>query len=103
MAQIVGLVVTADDAFRKQIGRLLRSGTVPVSVVDERGLKEGVPPDVVIVDMRSDTASALAVIERLRAESTSIAVFGVASSADPDLILQSMRAGANEFFVWPPA
>jgi pilus assembly protein CpaE len=30
-------------------------------------------------------------------------VFAVASAADPDLILQSMRAGANEFFIWPPA
>ena len=25
------------------------------------------------------------------------------SAADPDLILQAMRAGANEFFTWPPA
>jgi pilus assembly protein CpaE len=27
----------------------------------------------------------------------------VALAADPELILQSMRAGANEFFTWPPA
>jgi pilus assembly protein CpaE len=27
----------------------------------------------------------------------------VALTADPDLILQAMRAGANEFFIWPPA
>jgi pilus assembly protein CpaE len=31
------------------------------------------------------------------------AIFAVATAADPDLILQSMRAGANEFFIWPPA
>ena len=30
-------------------------------------------------------------------------IFAVALSADPDLILQAMRAGANEFFIWPPA
>ncbi|HEX4348063.1 MAG TPA: AAA family ATPase [Vicinamibacterales bacterium] len=103
MAHIVGLVVSADETFRKQIGRLLRSGAVPVSVVDERGLKEGVPPDVVIVDTRTDTPSALATIERLRAEASGIAIFAVAVTADPDLILQTMRAGANEFFLWPPA
>jgi pilus assembly protein CpaE len=28
---------------------------------------------------------------------------GRADAADPDLILQAMRAGANEFFTWPPA
>jgi pilus assembly protein CpaE len=103
MAQIVGLIVSADESFRKQIGRLLRSGAVPVSVVDERGLKEGTPPDVVIVDIRADAPSALATIERLRAEAPGIAIFAVALSADPDLILQAMRAGANEFFLWPPA
>jgi pilus assembly protein CpaE len=103
MAQIVGLVVSADEPFRKQIGRLLRSGAVPVSVVDERGLKEGVPPDVVIVDIRAETSSALATIERIRAEAASVAIFAVAQAADPDLILQAMRAGANEFFLWPPA
>src|SRR5439155_23722817 len=35
--------------------------------------------------------------------SAAAGIFAVASSADPDLILQAMRAGANEFFVWPPA
>jgi pilus assembly protein CpaE len=101
MAQIVGLIVSADESFRKQIGRLLRTGPVPVSVVD--GLKDGVAPDVVIADIRTDTPSALATIERLRAEAPGIAIFAVALTADPDLILQSMRAGANEFFLWPPA
>jgi pilus assembly protein CpaE len=28
-------------------------------------------------------------------------VFAIARVADPDLILQAMRAGANEFFTWP--
>jgi pilus assembly protein CpaE len=103
MAHIAGLIVSADDSFRKQLGGLLRSGAVPVSVVDERGLKDGIPPDVVIVDIRADTASALATIERLRSEAPGIAIFAIALTADPDLILQAMRAGANEFFLWPPA
>jgi pilus assembly protein CpaE len=103
MAQIVGLIVTADDSFRKHVGALLRAGAVPVSVVDERGLKEGIAPDVVIVDTRANPSSALATIEQLRAEAPGIAIFAVALAADPNLILQAMRAGANEFFAWPPA
>src|SRR2546428_9329681 len=103
MAQLVGLIVCEEEEFRKQIGRLLRSGPVPVSLIDERVLREGTPPDVVIVDIRADASSAMAGIERLRGASPAAGIFAVALTGDPDLILQSMRAGANEFFVWPPA
>ena len=108
MAQLVGLIVTEDDGFRKQIGRLLRAGAVPVSVIDDAAarsglLKDGTTPDVVIVDIRGDAPSAMASIERLRAGAPGAGVFAVATSAEPDLILQAMRAGANEFFVFPPA
>jgi pilus assembly protein CpaE len=103
MAQLLGLIVSDEDGFRKQIGRLLRSGAVPVSVVEPNGLKDGMSPDVVIVDIRQDASSAMGMIERLRAAAPNAGVFAVASSAEPDLILQSMRAGANEFFVFPPA
>jgi pilus assembly protein CpaE len=103
MAQLVGLIVSEDDVFRKQMGRLMRSGAVPVSVVEDRAGREGVPPDVIIVDIREDPSLAMAAVERLRAESPAAGIFAVALSADPDLILQAMRAGANEFFIWPPA
>lgn len=82
---------------------MLRTGSIPVSVVEERAAREGVPPDLVIVDIRNDTTSALSGIERLRASAPGVAIFAIATTADPDLILQSMRAGANEFFIWPPA
>jgi pilus assembly protein CpaE len=103
MAQLVGLIVSEDDVFLKQMGRLMRSGAVPVSVVEDRAGREGVPPDVIIVDIREDPSSAMAAVERLRAGSPGAGIFAVALSADPDLILQAMRAGANEFFIWPPA
>ncbi len=103
MAQLVGIVVSEDDGFRKQIGRMLRTGPVSVSVADDRGLREGVSPDIVIVDVRGDALSAMAGIERLRAAAPGAGIFAVALTADPDLILQAMRAGANEFFIWPPA
>jgi pilus assembly protein CpaE len=102
MAQLVGLLHSEDEAFRKQIGRLLRSGSVPVSITDGP-IREGMQPDLIIVDIRSDASSGMAAIERLRASATGAGIFAVANTADPDLILQSMRAGANEFFIWPPA
>jgi pilus assembly protein CpaE len=101
MPHLAGLIVTEDEAFKKQIGRLLRSSSVPTSVVDT--MRDGMPPDVIVVDIREDTSSAMASIERLRAGNPGAGVFAVALTADPDLILQSMRAGANEFFIWPPA
>ena len=30
------------------------------------------------------------------------AIFAIAAAVDADLVIQSMRAGANEFFAWPP-
>jgi pilus assembly protein CpaE len=102
MAQLVGLIVSEDDNFRKQMGKLLRSASVPVSVLEDRAQRE-TTPDVVIADIRGDAQSAMAGIERLRAASPGAGIFAIALNADPDLILQSMRAGANEFFTWPPA
>ena len=102
MAQLVGLIVTADDAFTTQIGRLLRSGAIPVSIVDERVARDNVALDLIIVDTRGDASSAMSTIERMRAASPNAGIFVVAMQADPDLILQAMRAGANEFFTWPP-
>jgi len=103
MAQLVGLIVSEDELFRKQMGRLLRSGAVPVSVVEDRAARDGVPPDLIIVDIRGDAASTMPTVERLRTGTPSAGIFAVALTADPDLILQAMRAGANEFFIWPPA
>jgi pilus assembly protein CpaE len=103
MAQLVGLIVSEDDLFRKQMGRLMRAGTVPISVVEDRSAGDSVAPDVVVVDIRGDASSAMAAVERLKAGAPGAGIFAVALSADPDLILQAMRAGANEFFIWPPA
>jgi pilus assembly protein CpaE len=100
MAQLVGLIVSADATFAHHIGHLLRSGAIPVSVSDAgRG---SAPPDLAIVDARSDLASAITNIERLRAGIPGSAIFAVAANSDPEIIVQTMRAGANEFFVWPP-
>jgi pilus assembly protein CpaE len=102
MAQLAALVVTHDDEFRRQLGRLLRSGGVPVALLEDgRPAGEQSPPDLVAVDIRRDAAAGMAAIERLRATHPTTAIFAVAQTTDPELILQAMRAGANEFFMWP--
>jgi pilus assembly protein CpaE len=58
---------------------------------------------MVIVDGRNGVASAMQTVERVRVASPNATIFFVAQDAAPDLILQSMRSGANEFLTWPPA
>lgn len=101
MANLLALVVSQDDEFRKQVGRLLRSSSVPVGVTDEDSHRGATPPDLVLVDIRQDLPTGLSTIERVRSAHTHTGVFAISGAADPDVILQAMRAGANEFFTWP--
>jgi len=101
MAQLVGLIVTHDEEFKRQLGRTLRAGSIPVSVVDEKVARDISGVDLIIVDIRGDASSLMATIERLRAAAPGAGIFAVAQAADPNLILAAMRAGANEFFTWP--
>jgi pilus assembly protein CpaE len=100
MAQLAAQLVSYDEEFRRQCSRLLRAGGVPIAIIEDRQ-GGGLQPDIAVVDIRFDTPSGMVGIERLRASGPSIAIFAIASAADPDLILQAMRAGANEFFAWP--
>jgi pilus assembly protein CpaE len=102
MAQLVGLIVSDDDTFTKHFGRLLRAGAIPVSVMEDRAGRDGTQPDLIIVDARGDASSAMSTIERLKASAPGAGIFAVAVAADPEVILQAMRAGASEFFTWPP-
>src|SRR6185295_18232705 len=99
MAQLTAQIVSYDDGFKRQLAALLRASGVPVGIVEGRS-PEGAGPDLVVVDIRGDASSSMAAIERLRATSPSLAIFVIAAAAEPDLILQAMRAGANEFFPW---
>ena len=102
MAQLTAQVISYDEEFKRQIARVVRACGVPVGIVEGRSA-EGIGPDLVVVDIRSDASSGMAAIERLRASSPTLAIFAVAAAAEPDLILQAMRAGANEFFPWNAA
>jgi pilus assembly protein CpaE len=100
MVRLTSVIVSDDSGFRGQLAGLLRAAAVPVRVTDDRFPREGVSPDVVVVDGR--TASAMQTVERVRVASPNATIFFVAQDAAPDLILQSMRSGANEFLTWPP-
>jgi pilus assembly protein CpaE len=101
MARLTASIVSDDAAFKAQLGDLLRFGPVAASVLDDVAARAGQGADVVIVDGRDDAASSMRAIERMRAASTNVSIFLIADTAAPELILQSMRAGANEFFAWP--
>jgi pilus assembly protein CpaE len=100
MAQLSVSIVSHDEEFKRDVARLLRAGGVPVGIVEGRA--DGASPDAFVLDIRADASSGMAAIERLRAANPSVAIFAIAATAESDLILQSMRAGANEFFPWTP-
>ena len=102
MAQLTVQIVTHDEEFRRQVAGMIRACGVPVGLTEGRATIEGAGPDLVMVDIRADVSSGMAAIERLRAGSPALAIFAIATAAEPDLILQAMRAGANEFFPWLP-
>ena len=101
MARLSGVIVTEDSTFRGQLATVLRAGAVPVGIIEEKALRDGASPDIVVVDGRRDPALTMATIERLRAAAPATTIVNIAADAQPDVILQSMRAGANEFFTWP--
>src|SRR3954453_4618343 len=101
MAQLAASIVSHDEEFKRQAAALLRGCGVPVGIVeDRRAGVETAGPDIVVIDIRADASSGMAAIERLRAGHPTVALFAIAGAAEPDLILQAMRAGANEFFPW---
>src|SRR5512134_789256 len=100
MAQLEASILSHDDPCKREMARLLSAYGVPIGIVEDRRPVDSAPADVYIIDIRSDASSGMATIERLRAAHPSVAIFAVAATAEPELILQSMRAGANEFFPW---
>jgi pilus assembly protein CpaE len=94
------MLLSQDDAFHTQVGALLRSGPVRLTVAAEGpGSRQA---DLFVVDARDDAHSAMSRVESLRGASATAGIFVVARDPNPDVILQSMRAGANEFFTYPP-
>ncbi len=103
MASLTCLIVSQDSAFTTEVGRVLRSGKAPVSLVVDESSQGTSAPDLIVVDARASTPAAMSKIEQFRLSAPLAAIFAVALEAEPDLILQAMRAGANEFLTWPPS
>jgi pilus assembly protein CpaE len=103
MARLTGSLHTSDDSFRTDVATLLRTTAVQVSLGDERSAQAGAAPDIIFVDGRVDLDNSLRAVEQLRAEYPMAVLLFMAAEANPDLILHAMRAGANEFFAWPPS
>jgi pilus assembly protein CpaE len=101
MARLIASVLTEDEELRRLLTRLLRDGSTPVSVSDGRTGADGA--DLVIIDGRENVRAAIAAIEQHRSASPSSNIFMLARESSSDFILQSMRAGANEFLTWPIA
>ena len=100
MVRLSVLVTTDDQQMHTSVVRALRSCGVPLGLVEERASNPAVP-DVVVVDIRGERSPGLPAVERLRAKWPAVSIFAMASSSEPDVILQAMRAGANEFVAWP--
>jgi len=58
-------------------------------------------PAAAIIALNNNSEQAIKFIQRLRTESPTTAVISAARDASPDLILQSLRAGAREFLRLP--
>jgi pilus assembly protein CpaE len=99
MARLIAVIQSDDETLKRQLTRQLRDGRTPVSVTDDG--RSSAPPDLLIVDGRNDLRGAIGEVERCRAASPSTTIFLLAKESSSDLILLSMRAGANEFLTWP--
>ncbi len=100
MAQLSAIITTGDSDFRSTITTLLRSSGVSIGIIEEKHAS-GTWPDLAVVDMRNGTLASVEAIERMRASWPSASIFAIAASAEPEQILQAMRAGANEYLAWP--
>jgi pilus assembly protein CpaE len=99
MAQLTVHISTTDPEFRAHVTKSLRASGTSVAMVDDRHAG-ATPPTLAIADIRHG-AKGVDAIERLRASWPTSSMFAIASSTQPELILQAMRASANEFLAWP--
>ena len=102
MAKLSVLPLIEDPDLRNAVVQALRSGGMPIGIVEERATSRDVP-DLVVADIRGGNSTGLRSIQRLRAKWAAVSIFAVAGSSDPGVILSAMRAGANEFCAWPDA
>ena len=102
MAQLVGLIVSDDDAFEDTAAAGAAQRPVPVSVVDERR-SGAAQPEVVVVDARRDAGvRPMAQVERLR-RSTRPSPSSSWREANPDADPPVDARRRQRVLHWPPA
>ncbi|HKO95580.1 MAG TPA: AAA family ATPase [Pyrinomonadaceae bacterium] len=78
--------------------QLLAGGNDPEQLYDEM---VRLKPAAAIIALGSNAEQSIRFIQRLKTDSPATAVISAAQDASPDLILQSLRAGAREFLRLP--
>ena len=100
MAQLSAVIASEDAEFRSAATDLVRGSGVPIGVDDAAEVDGTRPaPSIALVDGRRSTGWER--VEEIRAQWPAVMIIAVAAKAEPDLILEAMRAGANEFVAWP--
>jgi pilus assembly protein CpaE len=110
----VSVVIVAPDSEQRAVLQVLVDSTSVARVVHSAGNYPTVSadpvmrriqtasPDVVLVDVPSDSATAaLRTIELLQQDAPQIAVFAIGSLSRPQVIVSAMRSGAREFIEKP--
>jgi pilus assembly protein CpaE len=100
------VVIDSDAATRARVKRWV--GGKGVRVVGESDdaraglrLARGLQPDLVLLELTPQATSAMELVKQIRAEFPDAGIILSASDASPDLILSSIRAGAQEFVARP--
>ena len=102
MAQLSTIIATEDAGLSVELKKLVRSAGVSVGIIEERSPDDSaVEPDLALIDIRAG-ASALDKVQEFRGRWPAVSIVAIAATAESQLILQAMRAGANEFFECPP-
>ena len=99
MAELFVVISTNDREFGSAVTSVVRASGIPVGILDSENQSDQTPA-VAVVDVRVQEG-AQGEIERVRKRWPAVDIVAIASVSEPDRILQAMRAGANEFFVWP--
>ncbi len=104
----LSVVLIAPDSVKRQVLARELAGKVKLErqcsdYPDSRELEElrNLDCDVFIVDIGADIKQALGLIEILAASGEGATVMACSASAEPELLLRAMHAGAREFLVEP--
>jgi len=100
------VIVDSDAATRGRVKQWVASRGVRVvaEAEDTRTgyrMTRGLQPDLILLELPENDGSAMEFVKEIRMDSPGTSIILSASKASPELILSSMRAGANEFVARP--